>query len=100
MDKVNRQIIKSVDVNKINTSDKIIGWARGLEIVEDYAFLGISKLRKSKFKEYTNWILRDIRRTMPSSIIQIDLKKSKIIDCYELENYHGHAIFTILKHPS
>lgn len=96
-DKNTKRLVKDIDVNQLNSSDRAIGWTRGLHVVGNSAFLGITAMRHSKFKNYIKWFLRKGRQTMPSSIIEIDLESEKIIDSYEMEKYQGHAIYSILK---
>lgn len=98
-DPTNKELLDDLDVRKINNTKYNLGWTRGLEIVGENAFLGLSKMRPTTFKQYTSWFVRNKKNDMPSSIIQIDMNKTYIEDYYIMENYKGHAIFTILKHP-
>ena len=91
--------VSVLDLNSLNSTRKKLGWVRGLEVVDDFAFVGTSKMRGSRFKEYTEWAVKGSRKAMPSSIIQVDLRRKRIVDYYELERYKGHAIYTILQHP-
>ena len=100
IDPETRQVVNDLDINQINVSGKNIGWARGLELTGNSLFLGVSKMRHSNFKEYTRWLIQKRKMTMSSSILEIDYQKEKIVDLYEMENYQGHAIYTILQLPS
>jgi len=99
VDKIKRTIVKEININRIKNLDKRLGWVRGLEIVDNYAFIATSKLRSTSFKAYTRWVLTGNEPSMKSSIIQIDLNKNKIVYRYEMDKYHSHAIYSILKHP-
>jgi hypothetical protein len=77
-----------------------LGWVRGLEVIGNRAFLGTTKIRSSTFKEYTRWIVYGEERKMPSSILEIDMDQLTVRDVYQLENYEGHAIYSIIKNSS
>lgn len=99
---VNRKTLKveeRLDLNAINTLNKDIGWTRGLEIVGNKAYVGITKVRHSKFKEYTRYLVTGERTSMPSSIIEVDLERRVITEVYEAQNYQGHGIYSIIKLP-
>lgn len=74
-----------------------LGWVRGLEVVGNRAFLGTTKIRTSTFKEYTRWIVYGEERKMPSSILEINMDQLVLKEVYPLENYEGHAIYSIIK---
>jgi len=84
----------------INTyTNRGIGWTRGLEIHGGYAYLGISALRHSRFKEYAKGIIKGREnQLMPSSLLKIDYRNEKIVDQFNIP-YRRAAVYTILKHP-
>jgi hypothetical protein len=98
-DRDNQNKVERIDLNLAKPGSEKLGWIRGLEIVENFAFIGSSKIRGSKFKEYTKWFLPGSLVSMPSSIIQFDLNDRKFLDHYELEKQKGQALFTISKYP-
>lgn len=80
-------------------ASKGIGWTRGLEIHGGYAYLGVSALRHSRFREYAKGIIRGREhQIMPSSLLKIDLKNQKIAGQLTL-SYRRAAIYTILHYP-
>ncbi len=94
-DKENKALIDDYDIRSMNTTGYSLGWTRGLEIVGERAFLGLSKMRATTFKDYTSWFIRGQQKAMPSSILNIDMNKREITDYYIMENHKGHAIYTI-----
>lgn len=94
------KVVCDIDFSELNFNNRAFGWMRGMEIVDDSVFIGLTKLRNSKFKEYTNWFLKNEKIIMPSSVIEYSMKKEKIVDWYEIENNNGSAIYTIIKDPT
>ena len=99
-DPANKELQDDLDLSAINTTKYSLGWTRGLEIVNGQAFLGLSKMRPTTFKDYTSWFVRGEKKAMPSAIINIDMANRMVMDYYIMEHYTGHAIFTILLHPN
>jgi hypothetical protein len=93
-----RKQILQIDVREVaGRAGYSLGWVRGLEIVGNRAFLGTTKIRSSTFKEYTRWIVYGEERKMSSSILEIDMDQLIVLGVYEMENYEGHAIYSIIK---
>ena len=99
VDKNYLKVEKIINLNKINNLDKDIGWTRGIEVVGTKAYVGITKVRRSRFKEYTKYLVTGEKSSMPSSIIELDLEREVITDAYEAQNYQGHGIYSIIKLP-
>lgn len=96
-DSNNLRLKKNYNVNSY--ADSGIGWTRGLEIHGGYAYLGVSALRHSKFKEYAKGIIKGrAHQLMPSSLLKIDYQNEKIVDQFNIP-YRRAAVYTILKHP-
>jgi len=99
VDRRTLEIEDDIDINKDSPAGKQIGWTRGLEVVGNKAYLGITKIRGSKFKEYTKWIVKGEGILMPSSMLEIDLGTKNIVDTYKMQNYQDAAAYTIIRHP-
>lgn len=93
-----RNIIKDIDLNEIVGDGFNVGWTRGIEVVGDYAYVGLTKLRHSKFKEYSKWLLTKRSKAMPSGILKIDLINNKVVDFFEIKGYQGAAIYSIINY--
>ena len=96
LDSKNLKVVEDYDLNYIYS--KNVGWTRGLAIVDNFAFIGVTAIRYSKFKEFARGIAKGKdSQKMPSTILKLDLNKHKIIDEYQLKN-PGAATYTIMKY--
>jgi hypothetical protein len=95
MDPGSGAIIQNYDINMFSPKKRNIGWTRGLEISDSRCIVGITKMRFSNFKEYTNWMVGRRDMAMPSSLIEIDLANKRLKSIYPMEKYKGHAIYSI-----
>ncbi len=92
-----------VDRNSLKVEDRIdfssekrVGWTRGVEVVGQKAYIGVTKIRHSKYREYTRWMLTGRPVSMPSSILEVDLGSRSITDVYEMKGFRGCAIYSIV----
>jgi len=96
---VSKQTLKveeRIDLNKSANLNKVIGWTRGCEVIGTKAYIGVSKMRHSKFKDYTKWIVKGDKVSLPSSILEVDLLTKDIVDIYEIENHSGAGVYSII----
>jgi hypothetical protein len=97
VDRISKEVKKRLEFSCQLGHGRNIGWTRGIEVVGLKAYVGITKARHSKFKEYTKWMLPNRRGSMPSSILEIDLRTHKVTGAYEITGFHGCAIYSIIK---
>ena len=95
VDKETKKVVKKINLNDLKNIEQKVGWTRGIEVIGSRAFIGITRTRKSKFKEYTKWML-GMQGQFSSSIIEIDIETSEFISFYEIEDGPSNAIYTIL----
>jgi len=100
VDSTTKEIHQDIDLNKIIDGSLSVGWTRGVEVIGDYAYVGITKPRHSKFKEYSKWLLKKKAKALPSGILKINLKNERVDDFFEMKNHQGHAIYSILHDDS
>lgn len=79
--------------SKMSFGRPILGWCRGIEVNETNLFVGFTKLRKSKSREYIRWI-KHVGNSMESRIAQYSLSEKKLIKEVEL-NYRAASIYSI-----
>jgi len=93
---VNKNTLKRedvIDLNEICNNKLQLGWCRGIEIVGDQAYVGFSRLRRSKIVEYGAWIIQG-KQKQPARIAQYDMTKKELVKEVELGD-KGGAIFTV-----
>jgi hypothetical protein len=95
VDKETKKVVKKINLHELNNIEQKVGWTRGIEVIGNRAFIGITRARKSKYKEYTKWML-GMKKQFSSSIIEIDIETHKFISFYEIENGPANGIYTIL----
>lgn len=96
-DQESLEVVERIKYSTTDEGDRRIGWTRGIEVIGNRAYVGVTKMRHSKFKEYTRWMLTGRQGDMPSSILEVDLSTHKITDCYEMKGFQGCAIYSIIK---
>ncbi len=90
-----RKTVETIDLRDLDERKERIGWCRGFEIVDRYAFVGFSRFRQSKFRAMGHWIKYG-EQILPSQIIQVDLQERKIVKRCVMEHDPGCTIFTII----
>jgi hypothetical protein len=96
-DVATRKVVEIIDLNRFNPWGGKIGWCRGLEVDGDFAYIGFSRLRKSKWAG-TFQVAKDAlrRRKRKSHIERIDLRQKKLVDSYDYETHGSSAIFSLM----
>ncbi len=94
-----RRVEDLIDLNKLNEGGRKIGWCRGIEVDGDHAYVGFSRLRRSKWAGAFH-AAKDMYwgRKRKSHIERIDLKKKELIDSYDYETDGSSAIFSLMKY--
>lgn len=86
------------DLSKMCDSPVQLGWCRGIEVVGDQIFVGFTRFRRSKFREFGTWITSGAKKFLPSRVSQFDLNQNKFVKEIEIDSITGGAsIFTIKK---
>lgn len=97
------RVLRSVDLNEIQTSNRVLGWCRSLAVLErDLVVVGFSRVRRTEFMQNVAWIARRARgvkggRLLPSRIALYDLARRRLLWEVNIENAGVNAIFSI--HP-
>lgn len=95
-DTATRTVVEVIDLNRLNPHGLKIGWCRGLEVHGKFAYVGFSRLRRSKWHG-TFDAAKDIvwGRKRNSHIEQIDMHRKEIVDAHDYTDKGGSAIFTL-----
>jgi hypothetical protein len=95
-----RHSLKTVDVidlNAIGRSGGVLGWCRGLLVVDDgLVWIGFTRVRKTKFMENVKWIkhgFQDVER--PTRIALYDIKARTCVREIDLEPSQLNVLFGI-----
>jgi hypothetical protein len=79
------------------TGESELGWCRGiLPLNESLAWVGFSRLRPTKFKEYISWVKHGFQTFhRPSRLALYDLNKGECLKEVSVERYGLNSVFSI-----
>lgn len=93
------KVTKVIDLNEIEGTGRPLGWCRGIAVVDEFAFVGYTRLRRTKAEENLRWLGSHIKKldvTPPARIVQYDIaRKTKVREILIPEGYTD-VIFSIL----
>lgn len=90
------------DLNTMTGSDRILGWCRGLHVLDDKrAVVGFSRLRPSKIRENLQWVkyslgLRKNPGKLGTRLVCFDLENGTTEWMFDLEAHGMNAVFSVL----
>lgn len=92
-----RRIEDVLDLNALNAGGGQIGWCRGLEVDGDHAFVGFTRLRRSKWHGAFD-TARDFAhgRKRISHIEKVNLTRHDLVDSYDYRKEDSTALFAIM----
>lgn len=100
VDPVSLRRERVIDLNRLDGRPGLLGWCRGVELVGDRLFVGMSALRRTRHREVLRLLLRGRHgRKRPSRLVEVDLAKPRIVREIELGNAAGGTIYGVLKSP-
>lgn len=100
--KENRKIEEIIDLNKIERRNKPLGWCRGFAVIDDFAFVGFSKLRTTKLEKNLRWLKsmavnrNPFEEALPARIALYNLKDKEIIDEFLIPEKNMSILFSII----
>ena len=103
LDIIQNKIICNLDINKLYPDNSVLGWCRSICKVDDEHYLvGFSSLRPTKFVNNLKWLKNKLltnnrKKSLPTRIILINIKKNQIINEFNLNDYDCNVIFSIIK---
>lgn len=93
-----RKVEEVIDLNTLYEAGDKIGWCRGLEIEGDHAYVGFSRIRRTKWSEAFHWA-KDLARGRKrnSHIEKIDLKRKQIVDSHDYKGrFSSNTVFQLM----
>ncbi|MEP7377973.1 MAG: hypothetical protein ABI725_00265 [Chloroflexota bacterium] len=94
-DIVSLKVVEVIDLTSAHPPDMLLGWARGLLIDGDHAWVGFSRIRPTKFRENVGWVLRGLKRDFGTHVGCYDLRTRQLVAQILLEPYGLSAVFGI-----
>jgi hypothetical protein len=93
--------VRDIDLYQNDTRRRARAWCRGLAMIDSsLAFVGMTQLRPTKWKNMAHWVLLDGKARLPSRIALYDLDDARLVDeMYFKGRWEGAAIYSILRLP-
>jgi hypothetical protein len=98
------RIRQVVDLNRFGRSIQILGWCRGLHVLDpDHVLVGFSRVRATTNPENLRWIYRKLPavrdfRWAPTQVVLYDIRRGRRVWEHVIEEAGMNAIFSI--HPA
>ncbi len=87
---------ETLDLNALHEEDAVLGWCRSLWIEGDYAWVGFSRIRPTKFRGALSWVRTGFQRSLPTRIALYNLKEKRHVCDINTEGFGLNAVFSIL----
>ncbi len=98
VDQKTRKVEEVIDLNAIDNVERaLLGWCRGLHVLDERrAWVGFTRVRKTKFKENINWVKRVLgNAAKPAHLALYDLVAKKCLKEIDLEKHGMNVVFSI-----
>ena len=101
-DRVTKEVSEVIDLNAIDSRGRALGWWRGLAIIDNYAFVGFSRLRTTTIEKNLRWLKSVVGNTrtlvdaLPARVALYDLTKRELLDEFNFHEEDMNTIFSII----
>jgi len=90
--------VRALNLRAIEAPGGHPGWCRGVALVGEYLFVGMTMLRDSRHREALRQLLRPWRgRKLPTRVLQIHLPTERLVASYPVGNEAGGTLYAL--HP-
>ncbi len=97
VDPVTLQRKLEIDLRELCATRKMLGWCRGVEVVGDRLFVGMTMLRSTRHREVLRMLLRGAQgEKLPTRLLEIDLGRFRVRREIELGVPDGGTIYSIV----
>lgn len=89
-----------IDVAAMDGRPQRLGWCRGVEVVGDRLFVGMTMLRRTRHREVMRTLLLGAAgEKLPTRIVEVDLRSHRIVREIEVGNAAGGTIYGLAYSP-
>ena len=96
VDPATRERVVEIDVHALDPRPGLPGWCRGVEVVGDTLFVGMTTLRSSRHRD---WLRRAIRgrsgESRPTRVVQLDWRRQRWQAEFDVGNAAGGTLYSI-----
>jgi hypothetical protein len=95
------EVVEALDLTELDSSERALGWCRGILVEGDYAWVGFTRLRPTAFHTNVSWVKHSFQRvgphnTRPTRISLYDLARRRLVREIDLEPLGLNAVFSLL----
>ena len=94
------QVRDVIDLQELEGPRTMLGWCRGIHVEGRRAWVGFSRLRPTRWREYVTWVGRGFRNVLGSHVACYDLVDRRLLRRIDLEPAGLNGIFSILPAPA
>lgn len=88
--------VEHYDLNEIEGRGEPLGWCRGLHLEGDVAYVGLSRVRATRWRQHLSWIRPGDLPSSPTRIVAYDLRRRLRLAEWEVESAGMSGIFSVL----
>jgi hypothetical protein len=97
-DTLERRVVLSL--SELDPTPGMAGWCRGIEVVGDRLWLGLTQLRHSRWRELAREVIRgDAGRKRPTRVVELDWRLGRVTGSWEVGNEAGGVIYGVTALP-
>ncbi|MCO4744576.1 MAG: hypothetical protein KC912_07305 [Proteobacteria bacterium] len=85
------------DLNELTGSPRLLGWCRGVEVVGERVYIGMTQLRDSQHREVLRWLARgEAGRRLPTRVVELERGTGRLLRSFPVGNRVGGTIHGLL----
>jgi hypothetical protein len=95
------EVRRRIDLNQLDGRGIPLGWCRGLYVEGDIAYVGFTRLRRTKIAKNLSWVRRGFRGynvvdAVPTRVVAYDLERGERVEEWMLADTGLDTIFSIV----
>ena len=92
------EVVERYDLGALSGTKRLLGWCRGIEVVGDRIYVGMTQLRSTTHREVLRWMaLGEAGRKAPTRVLEIQRgRRPKILREFPVGNRAGGTIHGLL----
>ncbi|MFT4623453.1 MAG: hypothetical protein ACI8PZ_002109 [Myxococcota bacterium] len=96
LDPATQAVRVDLDLRELSGTRRLLGWCRGVDVVGERLFVGMTMLRSTTHREVARMLLRgEYGRKLPTRVLEIDLSGPRIVRTIPLGNRAGGTIYGV-----
>jgi hypothetical protein len=98
---IEKSIVEDIDLKKVERPYTVRGWCRGLLLTENYAFVGFSKLRKTRNSRKIKWmnLIKGAKYLHEASVVCYERDSWRKVDEWRFAPEQLSAIYGLMREP-